>query len=132
VSEEEKREEKAPKHTSDIEELKGVLGTVSEMVPSLIRGIVGSIFSAEAGRNMGAAAANFYKELKAAGMPEEVAIRMTEDYVKTFTDIGKLIREVASQKGGLPFKSEAGEDIRKIVEEEIQKKLSEKTGEKKE
>ncbi len=132
MSEEEKREEKVPKHTSDIEELKEVLGTVSEMVPSLIRGIVGSIFSAEAGRNMGAAAANFYKELKAAGMPEEVAVRMTEDYVKTFTDLGKLIREATSQKGGLPFKHEAGEDIRKIVEEEVRKKLSEKTGEKKE
>jgi len=130
LSEEEKHEERKPKK-EEIEELKQVLGTVSDMVPNLIRGIVGSIFSAEAGKNMGAAAANFYKELKAAGMPDEVAIKMTEDYVHTFTDIGKLIQE-ATKRGGLGIKQaeKTGEDIQKIVEEEVRKKLSDKTTEK--
>ena len=130
MSEEEKHEERKPKK-EEIEELKQVLGTVSDMVPNLIRGIVGSIFSAEAGKNMGAAAANFYKELKAAGMPDEVAIKMTEDYVHTFTDIGKLIQE-ATKRGGLGIKQaeKTGEDIQKIVEEEVRKKLSDKTTEK--
>lgn len=130
MSEEEKHEERKPKK-EEIEELKQVLGTVSDMVPNLIRGIVSSIFSAEAGKNMGAAAANFYKELKAAGMPDEVAIKMTEDYVHTFTDIGKLIQE-ATKRGGLGIKQaeKTGEDIQKIVEEEVRKKLSDKTTEK--
>jgi len=130
LSEEEKHEERKPKK-EEIEELKQVLGTVSDMVPNLIRGIVSSIFSAEAGKNMGAAAANFYKELKAAGMPDEVAIKMTEDYVHTFTDIGKLIQE-ATKRGGLGIKQaeKTGEDIQKIVEEEVRKKLSDKTTEK--
>jgi len=131
LSEEEKREERKPKHKDDVEELRQVLGTVSDMVPNLIRGIVASIFSAEAGKSMGAAAANFYKELKAAGMPDEVAIKMTEDYVHTFTDIGKLIQE-ATKKGGFNMKhaEKTGEDIQKIVEEEVRKKLSEKATEK--
>ncbi len=84
----------------EVEELREVLGTVSEMVPNLIKGIIGSIFSAEAGKNMGAAVASFYKELKASGLPDEVSLKMTEDYAKTFTDIGKVIQQAMSQKGG--------------------------------
>jgi len=84
---------------SDVEELQEVLKTVSEQIPALIRGIISSIFSAEAGRNMGAAAGNFYKELKASGIPDEVAIKMTQDYIKTFTDIGDLLREAIGRKG---------------------------------
>ena len=113
---------------SDIEELEGVLKTVSEQIPALIRGIIGSIFSAEAGRNMGAAAANFYKELKAGGIPDEVAIKMTRDYVKTFTDLGDLIREAMSRKGGLSVGhgKELGEEISKAIREAIEKKKAEK------
>ena len=84
----------------EAEELRQVLGTVSEMVPNLIKGIIGSIFSAEAGKSMGAAVASFYKELKASGLPDEVALKMTQDYAKTFTDIGKAIQQAMSQKGG--------------------------------
>lgn len=88
-----------PKEEED-EDLRQVLGTVTDMVPNLIKGILGSIFSPEAGKNMGAAVASFYKELKASGLPEEVAVKMTENYAKSFTDIGKLIQQAASQKGG--------------------------------
>jgi len=64
----------------------------------MIKGIVGSIFSGEAGKNMGAAVANFYKELKASGMPDEAALKMTQDYAKTFSDLGTLIREAVAKK----------------------------------
>lgn len=96
------------------------------MVPDLIKGVIASIFSEQAGKDMGAAAASYYRELKAAGMPEEVALRMTENYAKTFTDLGSLIREAMSERGGFKFGKEHPEDIRKIVEEEIRKKLAEK------
>jgi hypothetical protein len=114
------------------EEVREMLKAVSDMVPALVKGVIESIFSPEAGKNMGAAAANFYKEVKAAGLPEDVAVRMTQDYVKTFTDIGNLIKEVASQKG--PGHARSGEpskdDISKMVEEEIRKKIAEKQEEK--
>ena len=115
------------------EELEKVLKTVSDQIPNLVKGIIGAIFSAEAGKNMGAAAANFYKEVKAGGLPEDVAVKMTQDYVKTFTDIGSLIKELSSQKGGIHIgPGPSKEDVSKIVEEEIRKKVEEKQAEKQE
>ena len=112
---------------SDVEELQEVLKTVSEQIPALIRGIIGSIFSAEAGRNMGSAAANFYKELKAGGIPDEVAIKMTQDYIKTFTDLGDLLREAISRKGRFP--KEHGEELKKKISEAIKEKIEKKKAE---
>ena len=114
----------------DAEELEKVLKTVSEMVPNLIKGIVSSIFSAESGQNMGAAAANFYKELKNAGLPEEVAVKMTQDYVKTFTGFGDIIKEAMSKKGGFDFGEKHGEDLGKAIKEKIKEKVSEAQEEK--
>lgn len=106
---------------SDAEELQEILKAVSEQIPALIRGIIGSIFSAEAGRNMGASAANFYKELKAGGIPDEVAIKMTQDYIKTFTDLGDLLREVISRKGG--FSKKHGKELKETISEAIKEKI---------
>ena len=105
---------------SDIEEFQKVMKTLSEQIPSLIRGIISSIFSAEAGKNIGAAA-NFYKELKAGGIPNEVAIKMTQDYVRTFTNLGTLLSEVMSRKEGSSGKigKELGEAISKALKEKI-------------
>jgi len=108
---------------SDIEELEEVLKTISEQIPALIKGIIGSIFSAEAGKNMGAAAANFYKELKAGGLPDEAAVEMTQDYIRMFTDLGDVIREAMSRKGGLSKEhgKEIGKEISKAIKEKIEK-----------
>jgi len=105
---------------SDIEEFQKVMKTLSEQIPSLIRGIISSIFSAEAGKNIGATA-NFYKELKAGGIPNEVAIKMTQDYVRTFTNLGTLLSEVMSRKEGSSGKigKELGEAISKALKEKI-------------
>jgi len=109
------------------EEVEKILKTVSDMVPTLVKGVLGAIFSPEAGKNMGAAAANFYKEVKAGGLPEDVAVKMTQDYVKTFTDIGSLIKDLSSQKGGIHIGDGSSKDeVSKIVEEEIRKKVAEK------
>lgn len=113
------------------EEVEKILKSVSDMVPTLVKGVIGAIFSPEAGKNMGAAAANFYKEVKAGGLPDDVAVKMTQDYVKTFTDIGSLIKDLSSQKGGIHIGSESSkDDISKKVEEEIRKKIAEKQAEK--
>jgi len=116
---------------SDVEELEEVLKIVSERVPALLKGIIGSIFSAEAGRNMGAAAASFYKELVAGGLPREVAIKMTQDYIKTFTDLGDLLREAVGRKGGVSkeHKRELAEEISKAIKEKIEKSIAEKSRE---
>ena len=101
---------KKEKKNEDAEELQQVLKVVSEQVPAMIRGIIGSIFSAEAGKNTGAAAGNYYKELKASGIPDDVAVKMTQEYTKTFSDLGSLIKEAMGQKGSKSEKSEEKKD----------------------
>jgi len=105
----------------DAEELKEILGVVSKEVPALIKGIVGSVFSEESGRDMGKAAGAFYKELKESGMPEETAVRMTENYISVFTSLGDIMKK---------FDFSKGEKSRSEVEKEIERKIKEKLAEK--
>ncbi|MDH5794198.1 MAG: hypothetical protein OEZ18_06530 [Candidatus Bathyarchaeota archaeon] len=115
--EKEKRKEKV----EDAEELREVLGVVSKEVPALIKGIIASVFSEEAGRDMGKAAAAFYKELKEAGMPEETAVKMTENYISVFTSISDVMKKAVSGEH-----KAKGEDIGEEISRKIKEKLAEK------
>jgi DNA gyrase/topoisomerase IV subunit A len=119
-------EEKRKKKEEDVDQLKEVLGVVSKEVPGLIKGIIGSVFSEEAGRDMGKAAAAFYKQLKDAGMPEETAVKMTENYVSVFTSLGDVMKNAVG--GKREFK---GEEIGEEISKKIKEKLAEKHVEKK-
>jgi len=114
----EKSERKAKE---EAEELKEILSVVSKEIPALIRGIIGSVFSEEAGRDMGRAAAAFYSELKEGGMPEDVAVKMTENYIGTFTSLGDVLKSMTGTR------SHTSGDIQKIVKERLEEKLAEKT-----
>ena len=118
MSEEKK---KRTEEKEDVEELREVLGVVSKEVPGLIKGIIGSVFSEEAGRDMGKAAAAFYKELKEAGMPEETAVKMTENYVSVFTSLGDVMTKAVGGK-----KETKGEEIGEEISRKIKEKLTEK------
>ncbi len=107
------------KEKEEAEELKEVLSVVSKEIPALIKGIIASVFSEEAGRNMGRAAAAFYKELKESGMPDEVAIKMTENYISVFTSLGDIMKKFTKGKEYSP-------EIEKEIEKKIKKKLAEK------
>lgn len=117
--------EEAKKHRKEgmeeAEEVEAILGVVSKEVPALIKGIVGSIFSEEAGRDMGKAAGAFYKELKGSGMPEETAVRMTENYISVFTSLGDIMKKFDFGQGK---KSES--EVGKEIEQRIKEKLAEK------
>jgi len=106
----------------EAEEVKEILGVVSTEIPALIKGVISSIFSEEAGKSMGRAAAAFYNELKESGMPEDVAVKMTENYIGVFTSLGDLLR--GAGKWGKK------EHVSSEVEEEIAKKIKEKFAEK--
>ena len=118
---EEKVKRKEKEEKEDVEELREVLGVVSKEVPSLIKSIIGSVFSEEAGRDMGKAAAAFYKELKDAGMPEETAVKMTENYVSVFTSLGDVMKKAVSGEHKVK-----GEDIGEEISKKIKEKLAEK------
>jgi hypothetical protein len=124
-------EKEKRKKEEDVEELKEVLGVVSKEVPSLIKGIIASVFSEEAGRDMGRAAAAFYKELKDAGMPEETAVKMTENYISVFTSLGDVMRKAVSGKGEMVKLAKTMDEIKgEEIGEEISKKIKEKLAEK--
>jgi DNA gyrase/topoisomerase IV subunit A len=124
-------EEKRKKKEQDVDQLKEVLGVVSKEVPGLIKGIIGSVFSEEAGRDMGKAAAAFYKQLKDAGMPEETAVKMTENYVSVFTSLGDVMKNAVGGKRELKGE-EIGEEISKKIKEKLAEKHLEKKAEEEE
>lgn len=113
------REERGSK--KDAEEVKEILSVVSTEVPTMIKSILASVFSEEAGRNMGRAAAAYYKELKNGGLPEDVAVKLTEDYMRTFTSIGDMLRGAAKGK-----RSGFGVDIGEAVSEAVERKRHER------
>jgi len=70
--------------TKEIGEL---LDEVSTKVPKLILGVMQSLYSAEAGKSMGQAIGNLYKELIEAGIPQDEALKMAKDYMLSLKDI---------------------------------------------
>jgi len=123
-------EKKHEKWGMDAKNVKEILGVVSSEVPAMIKSILASVFSEEAGRSMGKAAAAYYKELKDGGLPEHVAVKMTEEYMRTFTSIGEMLRSGGKGKWGKW--GERGEDIGEQIEKKIHEKLKSKETEEEE
>lgn len=117
----EKVKKKEKSESEDVEELREVLSVVSKEVPALIKGIIASVFSEEAGRDMGRAAAAFYKELKEAGMPDDVAVKMTENYISTFTSLGEIMKRAVSGEKGMKSR-----ELEEVISRKIKEKLAEK------
>jgi len=109
----------------DAEEVKEILGAVSTEVPALIKSIIASVFSEEAGRNMGKAAGAFYKELKESGMPDNIAVKMTEDYIGVFTSLGDMLKH-AGEKGKISISPEKRDELSKEIEKRVKEKIAEK------
>jgi hypothetical protein len=117
------KKEKSPKE--EAEEVKEILSAVSTQVPALIKSVLASVFSEEAGRNMGKAAAAYYKELKDSGMPENVAVKMTEEYMRTFTSLGSLLQNIG-KSGKVVLSGKAGEDLGDEIERRVREKIERK------
>lgn len=71
----------------DIDDLKEVLGVVTDKVPSLLRGLRNVLYSKDAAENMADAVATFYTKLVAAGIPKDEAMDMTKGYMINLRDI---------------------------------------------
>ncbi|HML03324.1 MAG TPA: hypothetical protein VK487_08120 [Candidatus Bathyarchaeia archaeon] len=121
-------EKKEKSAKEEAEEVKEILSAVSTQVPALIKSVLASVFSEEAGRSMGKAAAAYYKELKESGMPGDVAVKMTEDYMKTFTSLGSLLQNIGSgRRHGEKTGDDLGEEIGRRVRENVQRHVRERT-----
>ncbi len=84
----------------DVEEFREIITLFSDKVPGLVKGLVTSIFSEDAARGMAKAGATYYQELKAGGIPDDVAVQMTKEYLGTFTKMSEMFR--SSSKGFAP------------------------------
>lgn len=78
------------------EEMKELFSLFSSEIPEMIKRIMNSVFSEEAGTNMGKAASAYYNQLKSGGLPDEVAIKLTEEYMRTFTSLGDMLKSAGS------------------------------------
>ena len=103
------------------ENIKEILSVVSSEIPAMIKSILSSVFSEEAGRNMGKAAAAYYKELKDGGLPETVAVKMTEEYMRTFTSLGDMLRSAGRGRWGHDEEDEISKEIHKRVHKKLQR-----------
>jgi hypothetical protein len=110
----------------DAENVKEILGVVSSEVPALVKSLLASVFSEEAGKNMGKAAAAYYKELKNGGIPEQVAVKMTEDYMKTFTSLGNMLRGAGRREESDRSGEELGREIERRIREKLEKEKQQK------
>ena len=123
------RKEKSPRE--EAEEVKEILSAVSTQVPALIKSVLASVFSEEAGRSMGKAAAAYFKELKESGMPGDVAVKMTEDYMKTFTSLGSMLQNIGrGGRHGETTGEDIGEQIGRQVRENVERNVREKVEQK--
>jgi hypothetical protein len=123
TSQHEHRHERVPEN---VREILGVLSSeLPIMIQGIIQGILFAVFSEEAGRNRGKAAAAYFKELKDGGLPEQAAVKMTEEYMRTF-NLGYMLR---SRKGRW-IHNEGGNTGRQI-EENTSKRFQKKNEEQK-
>ncbi|WP_232697758.1 hypothetical protein [Brevibacillus daliensis] len=75
----------------DLAELEGLLDLANSKVPSLITNLLKTIYSEEAGANIGKAVGALYKELIAAGISQELASKMASDYMFSLKDVTKNV-----------------------------------------
>ncbi len=72
-----------------VKDIANLVDEMSDKVPKLIRGLMDTMYSAEAGKKMGQSVGNFYKELIESGIPQDAAVKMAADYMLTIKDVMK-------------------------------------------
>lgn len=70
-----------------VKEIGELLDMVSSKVPGLVKELMASLYSKDAGKQMGGAAGSFFNELVASGIPKEDALEMTKDYLNTIKNL---------------------------------------------
>ena len=92
MDEQPKRPRREP--VEDPEDIAYILDTVSDKVPSMIKGIIGAFFSPEAAKDMASSVAVFRKTLIESGIPEREAMEMTREYMQTVTNWKGMVNDI--------------------------------------
>lgn len=79
------------------EDIAIILDTVSEKIPAMIKGLLEAFFSPEAARDMAASVAEFRKTLIDGGIPEDEAMDMTREYMRTVTNWKSMVGDMRAK-----------------------------------
>ena len=60
-------------------------------MPKLLNACFSTMYSAEAGENMGKAVGGFYRELLAAGIPNAEALEMAKSYMLSLKEVSNIM-----------------------------------------
>ena len=77
------------------QEVKEIMQVISVEVPKLLEAITNAIYDAKNAENFGKAVAEFYKQMKAAGMDDKQAYELTQKYMTNFS-LGGMVGQVFS------------------------------------
>ncbi|RLF87770.1 hypothetical protein DRN43_07020 [Thermococci archaeon] len=125
---------KGHRDKEDVEELKEVLETVSQHLPTImdsifspLKTLLNDVYDPEKSEKLGKNVANFYKELISAGMEPDKAFELTKEYMNSVNIIKTLASEFMQKKMGeikeLEGLKNLGKKKKKIIEEEFEEEL---------
>jgi hypothetical protein len=86
------------------EELKGIFKVLGEEVPGLLEKLTKILYGAKESEDLGKAVGNFYNTLKDAGMNNEQAFQLTQEYMgnlnlgKAFSGWGRHMQKMGDEK----------------------------------
>lgn len=106
----------------ELEQLKEVMSVMSVEIPKLLDAISKTVYSPENAQKLGEQTAAFYQKLKEAGMTEEQAFKLTQDYMENFS-LGNVIGTVI---GSASHKHDIDDDMDEMIQKKINKKMREK------
>lgn len=121
----------------DAEEIKKILDVVSEKIPKLIESLTDILYGEKESAKYGKAVATFYKELVDAGLTNEQAYELTQQYMSSLNLAGMIGKAMGEGKGKREIHIETmgdvhghghddiGKEIEERVKEKIRKKLEE-------
>ncbi len=78
---------------NDAEEVKAILGVVSTEIPKLLDSISKTLYNPQNAESLGKSVAQFYKQMREAGMDEKQAYDMTQKFMANFS-MGSMISDM--------------------------------------
>jgi hypothetical protein len=106
----------------DAKEVKEVLEVVSSEIPKLLEALSEAMYSKENAENLGKSVAQFYKQMKDAGMGERQAFELTEKFMQNFS-MGGMIGQVLQGGVNMGVKNDLDRQIDKKIRKKIAKSL---------
>jgi len=114
--------------SGDAKEVKEVLEVVSSEIPKLLEAISNAMYTKENAENLGRSVAQFYKQMKDAGMDERQAFELTEKFMQNFS-MGGMIGQVLQGGVNIGDRTDINSDIKRKIRKKIARELDDEDDE---